>query len=195
MESLADDVHELLRSLGALPCVLGGMSMGGYIALAYIKKYAEDLRGLVLIDTKAAADDNEGKRARDQMIELARTQGARAVADKMEPRMIAPTTPQQRPQMLRRIRQMMEAVPPLTIQHAMAAMRDRADHTATLATIHVPTLIIVGESDAVTPPAVAQQMHGRISDARLVVIPDAGHVAVMEQPQMVSDAIRGLLKT
>jgi len=190
MESQADDVHALLQSIGCLPCILAGMSMGGYIALAHIKKYAQDVRALVLIDSKAAADDAEGKRARDQMIELARAQGAKAVADKTQPKLIAADTPVKRPQVLPRMREMMEQCPPLTVQHAMAAMRDRPDHTATLATIAVPTLIIVGEADAVTPPSVAEQMRGKLRNAQLATIPNAGHMAVMEQPQRVNDAVR-----
>jgi pimeloyl-ACP methyl ester carboxylesterase len=193
MESQADDVHELLSSIGGLPCVLAGMSMGGYIALAYLKKYRADVRALALIDTKAAADDAEGKRARDQMIELARMQGSKAIADKMQPKIAAPETPAKRPKVLQRMREIMEQCPPLTIQHALAAMRDRPDHTATLGTIDVPTLIIVGAQDAVTPPSAAEQLRAKIRDARLATIPDAGHMAVMEEPQLVNQALRDFL--
>jgi 3-oxoadipate enol-lactonase len=194
MESQADDVHALLQSIGGGPCILAGMSMGGYIALAYIKKYPQDVRALALIDTKAAGDDAAGKRARDQMIELARAQGARAIADKMQPKLIAPHTPDKRPQVLQRMRQIMEHCPPLTIEHALAAMRDRPDHTAALAKIAVPTLIIVGEHDAVTPPSVAEQMRASIPDSLLATIPHAGHMAVMEEPQGVNNQIRNFIE-
>ena len=193
MASLADDVHQLLRSIDALPCVLAGLSMGGYVALAYASKYASDLRGLALIDTKSTADDAEGRRARDQMIELARTQGAKAVADKMQPRMLAPSTLEQRPDVVAQLRILMEACPVKTIEHAQAAMRDRPDRTSILASLSAPVLIIVGEHDAITPPAAAEHMKQNAKQAELVVIKDAGHMSPMEQPEPVNAALRRVL--
>src|SRR5439155_15735423 len=90
IESLADDVHELLKTIGALPCILGGLSMGGYVTLAFAKRYPTDLRGLVLIDTKAEGDTADGKAAREKMIQLAREKGSKAVAEQMMPKMLAP---------------------------------------------------------------------------------------------------------
>ena len=90
IESLADDVHALLESIVALPCVLGGLSMGGYVALAYAKKYPADLKALALIDTKAEGDTPEGKQGRQKMIDLVREKGSPAVAGQMMPRMFAP---------------------------------------------------------------------------------------------------------
>src|SRR5688500_15178660 len=125
MESLADDVHTLLVELEALPCVLGGLSMGGYVALAYGKKYPTDLRGLMLIDTRAEGDTPEGRQAREKMIALARDSGSKAVADQMMPKMVTSGAP---PEVTQQLRQIMEACPSTTIQHALAAMRDRPDH-------------------------------------------------------------------
>jgi pimeloyl-ACP methyl ester carboxylesterase len=190
METLADDVHELLESIGALPCVLAGLSMGGYVALAYIKKYPTDLAALALIDTKAEPDNAEGKTARNQMIDTARAQGSKPIADKMQPRLLDPQTERRTPDVVKRVREMMESCPPRTIAHALAAMRDRADHTATLATIRVPTLIIVGETDAITPPDVARQMREMIKGSRLEIIRDSGHMSPMEQPDKVNAILR-----
>ena len=193
LPALADDVHALLEDLGALPCVLGGLSMGGYVALAYAKKYPADLRGLMLIDTKAEADTAEGKQGREKMIDLVRKEGPKAIADQMVPKMLAGDAAGQRPQSAASLRALMEACPPKTIEHALAAMRDRPDRAGELASIEAPTLVIVGESDAITPPDVAEAMARKIPGARLVTIRGAGHMSPMEQPEQVNRAIRSFM--
>jgi 3-oxoadipate enol-lactonase len=193
LESLADDIHALAGAVGAIPLVLAGLSMGGYVALAYAKKYPSDLRGLVLIDTKAEADTAEGKQGRDKMIELARKEGSRAVAEQMMPKMLAKDADGQRPQTAQALRRIMEACPPKTIQNALAAMRDRPDRSGELASIKVPTLVIVGDSDAITPPNVAESMAKKIPGALLVTIRGAGHMSPMEQPDQVNRALRAFL--
>jgi pimeloyl-ACP methyl ester carboxylesterase len=190
MESLADDVHALLADLGALPAIIGGLSMGGYVMLAYAKKYPTDLRGLMLIDTKAEGDTPEGKEGRQKMIDLARSQGAKAVADQMMPKMLAPDADKSRPQVKRELDQIMASQTPLTIEHALSAMRDRPDMAAHLPSVAVPTLVIVGEHDAITPPAGAEKMTKAVPRATYVLIRGAGHMSPMEQPQQVTDAMR-----
>jgi len=170
--------------------VIGGLSMGGYVALAHAKKYPTDLRGLVLIDTKAEGDTTEGKQGREKMIALVREKGSKAVADQMMPKMLAPGADKQRPDVARHLRLIMEACPPRTIANALAAMRDRPDRTHDLPSIPVPALIIVGEHDAITPPAQAQAMAKEIPNAQLVTVRDSGHMSPMEQPQQVNDALR-----
>lgn len=191
MESQADAVHALLDELGALPCVLAGLSMGGYIALAYACKYPADLRGLMLVDTKAEGDSAEQKQGRQKMIELVRARGSKAVAEQMLPRMLAPDTPQKRPVVAQALRSIMEACPPKTIEHALVAMRDRPDRSPNLPSISVPTLIIVGDADSITPVPVAEQMQKQIPNAQLVVIKGAGHMSPMEQPAQVNRAMGG----
>ena len=193
LASLADDVHALLAAIGALPAVFGGLSMGGYVALEYVKKYPSDLKGLMLIDTKAEGDSPEGKQARDKMIELVRSKGSPAVAEQMMPKMLAPDSAQSRPGVARELRSIMEACPALTIAHALAAMRDRNDHTADLPSIAEPTLVLVGDADAITPPKVAHTMHEAIPRSQVAVIQGAGHMAIMEQPEQVNRAMRDFL--
>lgn len=190
IESLAEDVHQLLTSINALPCILGGLSMGGYVALAYVRKYPTDVRGLILADTKAAGDDLQQKEGRGKMIELVRREGSKAVAYQMLPRLVAEDVPRSRPAIAGALRTMMEACPPKTIEHALAAMRDRPDRTTELASISVPTLIIVGETDVITPVSVAQSMQERIPNATLAVIRGAGHMSPIEQPGQVNQALR-----
>lgn len=194
IESLADDVHALLSAVGALPTVLVGLSMGGYVALAYAKKYSADLRGLVLVDTKAEGDTTEGKTGRQKMIDLVRKEGSKAVADQMRPKMLAKDAAEQRPQQAQALRRNMESCPPKTIEHALAAMRDRPDRSSELSSIKVPTLVVVGESDAITPPDVAQAMSKKIAGAELVTIRGAGHMSPMEQPEQVNRALRAFLE-
>jgi pimeloyl-ACP methyl ester carboxylesterase len=195
IEALADEVHALLADIGALPAVIGGLSMGGYVALAYAKKYPKDLRGLVLIDTKADADTTEGRAARDKMIALVREKGSAAVAEQMMPKMMAPDADKQRPAVAKQLRAIMDACPPLTIAHALAAMRDRPDRTGDLPSTPVPTLVIVGEHDAITPPDKAQAIVKDVPGAQLVTVRGAGHMSPMEQPQQVNDALRRFLST
>ena len=194
LESLADDLHALAEALDAIPFILAGLSMGGYVALAYAKKYPGDLRGLVLIDTKAEADTPEGKEGRGKMIELVRKDGSKAVAEQMMPKMLARDAAEQRPQTAQALRLMMEACPPKTIEHALAAMRDRPDRSGELSAIKVPTLVIVGESDAITPQGVAESMAGKVPGARLEVIRGAGHMSPMEQPEQVNRTLRAFLE-
>lgn len=193
IESLADDIHALLSAVDAIPMVLAGLSMGGYVALAYAKKYPADLRGLIFLDTKAEADTADGRQGREKMIELVRKEGSKPIADQMMSKMLAKDAADRRPQTAQTLRQMMEACPPKTIEHALAAMRDRPDRSGELASIKVPTLVIVGESDAITPPSVAEAMVRKIPNAQLVVIDGAGHMSPMEQPEQVNRALRAFL--
>ena len=189
IESLADDTHLFLEQLAASPCVLAGLSMGGYVALAYARKYPEDLRGLILVDTKAEADTPQAKEGRAKMIDLARTSGAKAVAEEMLPKMLSNATQQNRPDVVKTLRAMMGDCSPQAIEYALAAMRDRPDRTPELPGIKTPTLIIVGESDAITPPEVAERMQKAIPGATREVIRGAGHMAPLEQPEQVNRAI------
>jgi 3-oxoadipate enol-lactonase len=189
LESLADDIHLFLQQLVAVPCVLGGLSMGGYVAQAYAKKYPGDLRGLVLVDTKAEGDSAEAKAGREKMIEVARTSGAAAVAEAMIPKMLAEGTRTSRPEVVKTVRGLMENCPPRTIEYALAALRDRPDLTGDLPSIRVPTLVIVGDEDAITPPKFSELMRDRIPNAKLEVVRGAGHLAPVEQPEQVNRAI------
>jgi 3-oxoadipate enol-lactonase len=189
IDSLADDLHAFLADWGLLPCTLAGLSMGGYISLAFALRHPQSLLGLILVDTRAEADTADGKSNRGKMIELVRSSGSHAIVDLMFPKLVAPSTPADRPEVAAAVREMMEACPPKTIELALAAMRDRPDRTSELPNIPVPALIIVGEQDAITPPSVAQAMHDAMPRSVLEIIPDAGHMAPMEQPEAVTDVI------
>jgi pimeloyl-ACP methyl ester carboxylesterase len=193
IESAADEVHTLLSGINALPCVLGGLSMGGYIAMAFARKYPQDLKSLILLDTKAPPDDEKARDGRNTMIDLARASGTKAVVDQMLPKLVAPGVLKTRPQIDLQLRQIAESQPAETIVHALAALRDRPDALPGLAKIAVPTLIIVGDGDQVTPPSAAEQMQLAIPGSSLAVIRGAGHMSAVEQPGQVNQAIRRFL--
>jgi 3-oxoadipate enol-lactonase len=197
LETVADDLHQLLAKLDALPCVLGGLSMGGYIALAFAHKYPQALKGLILIDTKSDADSPEQKDGRMKMAELARSKGPAAVADQMMPKLLAATVSADgpagaggRPELIKRVRQIMESCPSETIAIAALAMKDRADHRALLAKLNMPVLVIVGDQDILTPPSIAQSMVHSLPQGAMSLIHGAGHLTSMEQPEQVNRAIR-----
>ena len=194
IDALAEDVWALLKSLALLPCVLGGLSMGGYVALAFADRFAGDLRGLALVDTKAEADDEAGRRRRDETVALLRRGGVTAVAEAMHPRMLAPATYAARPETADALMRIMRDTPAPTVEQATIAMRDRPNRTAVLARIDVPSLVLVGESDAITPPDQARRMAERLPSSRLVVVPDAGHLAPLEQPEAVAEALLDLME-
>lgn len=191
--SLADDVHALLQSIDALPCVLGGLSMGGYVAFVFLTRCPKDLGGLMLIDTKCEGDSSEAKQGRMKMIETVRTAGVKAVADQMMPKMLMAKTLQSGAAVVGKVRAIMESCPALTIEHACLAMCDREDYCDELPSISVPTLIVAGEHDALTTPEMARGMQRNIPHARVEIIPDSAHLTPMENAGAVTAAMRSFL--
>ena len=188
IQSLADGLAEFAKQLQLSKFALAGLSMGGYIVEAFASKYESMLSSLILVDTKAEADNPQQKQGRDKMIELVRTSGSKAVADDMLGKMLSPETIRTSPQIVRDLRAMMEAVPPKTIETALAAMRDRSEYLSLLPKLTVPLLIVVGQDDVIAPPTLAQAMQQTAPNAKLAIIPTAGHLAPLEQPKAVADA-------
>ncbi len=193
MELLAEDVRGLLNHLALEQVVLGGLSMGGYVALAFYRKYPERVRALLLADTRAGADLPEVRKTRYEMIELAQREGPGAVAERMLPRLLAPSTFQRHPELVERLRRIIEAATVRGITGALAGMAERPDSTDLLPKIACPTLIIVGENDIVTPPSEARAMADAIPLSRLCVIPEAGHLSNMEKPSIFNQSLRDWL--
>ncbi len=180
---MADDVAGMIDG----PVVLGGLSMGGYVALAFFRKYRDRVRALILADTRAEADDATGRANRDKMIAFAQTHTARDVIDSVMPKMAI------QPHAIEKIRALASSQPIAGIVNAVRAMRDRPDSTDLLPQIKVPTLVIVGSDDALTPPPLAQGLAGRIAGARLEVIPDAGHISNLDNPAAFNRALQTFL--
>jgi pimeloyl-ACP methyl ester carboxylesterase len=152
MEQLADDVAGLMDVLGMQDAILCGLSMGGYVAFAFLRKYRQRLRGLILADTRPGADTDEGKANRENIANLALSQGTGAIADLQLPKLISEYTRQHHPEVEARTRQMINAATPQGIAAASRGMAQRADSTDLLPTITCPTLVLAGEQDTLTPP-------------------------------------------
>lgn len=182
MDRYADDVAALLDVLGIERAVIAGMSMGGYVALAFWRRHRERVRALLLTDTRATADTPAGREGRRAVIALARERGSVGVAEKLIQTLVGETTKRQRPEIVAALRAMLERASVDAIVGASEAMLDRPDSTPTLATIDVPTLIVVGDEDVLTPPADADALRRGIAGSRLETIAGAGHASNFERP-------------
>jgi len=190
MEQFADDLAALLDALGiSEPVVYCGLSMGGYIAFQFWRKYAERLRGLVLCDTRAAADSPEAAAARHVMADRVLAEGPRPLVEMMLPRLFGETTRQERPEVVEGLRRVMMANSPRGIAAAAHGMAARPDMTAALKEIRCPTLVVVGEDDVISPPAEMRGIAQAIPGAKFVEIPAAGHMSPLENPAAVNAAI------
>ncbi|HEY7269161.1 MAG TPA: alpha/beta fold hydrolase [Dehalococcoidia bacterium] len=185
----ADDVRGLLDNLGIDKAVICGFSMGGYVAFAFLRRYPERVRGLILADTRPQPDAPEGKAGRFQSALTAQNQGVGAIAEAMIGRLVSQKSLDERPQLVQRVKDMMLSTPVQGIAGDLMSMAERPDSVAMLPTIKVPTLVIVGERDGLTPPADSQLMAERIAGAKLEVIPGAAHVANMEEPEIFNKAV------
>ena len=191
VEQYADDAARLLDALGLTqPIIVGGLSMGGYIALAFQRRHPQRVAGLILAATRAGADSAEGKAKRDEAAAAARAQGTRAIIDSMLPKMLAPRTYQTRPDIVAEARAIMAATPVAGILGALAALRDRPDATQQLATIRQPVLVIHGADDQLIPPSAAEAMAQALPNSRLALLPGCGHLLNLEQPAAFTAAVR-----
>jgi pimeloyl-ACP methyl ester carboxylesterase len=195
VEAMADDVAALLEALAVRkPVVLGGLSMGGYVALAFARRHPTRLRALVLADTRAEPDTPEGKANRNQTIAFAQTHSAAEVIEQMLPKLLGEETRRMRPEVGEEVRQIAAAQSPAAIVAALQALRDRPDARPGLGVVRVPALVVVGGDDTLTPPAVAQALANGIPGAHLVTIGAAGHLSNLEQPAAFNDAVRSFLR-
>jgi 3-oxoadipate enol-lactonase len=193
MERIADDAAALLDHLGIPRVVVVGLSMGGYAAFALVRRHADRLRGLVLADTRAGADTEEGRKNRAVLAEKVRKEGPPAAADAFLPKLLGETTHKERPQLAARLREIILANPARGIADALAGLAARADSTGTLREIRVPTLVVVGAEDVLTPVAESEAMAAAIAGARVEVIRRAGHLANLEEPAAFNATLQAFL--
>jgi pimeloyl-ACP methyl ester carboxylesterase len=190
MEQYADDLAELLDALRITePIVLVGLSMGGYIAWQFVRKYPHRLRALVQCDTRAAADNDEARAGRIKMANNVAEWGSGRVAEMMGPKLFSPRSFEKKPEIVAAVRRVVESTSPAAIAAAQRGMAARPDVTSLLPTIRVPTLVIVGDQDVISPPSEMQSIAAAIPDAEFVVIPDSGHMTTLENPTAVNDAL------
>ncbi len=182
LDAWADSVAVTLTAMGIPRVVLGGLSMGGYLAFAFWRRHAVRVRALILADTRAGADSDESKTKRNAAQALARTEGAAAIAKAMLPGMFGKTTRAAHPELDIPIGEMMRRQHVESIVAALDALRDRPDSTPTLETISVPTLVVCGDEDVLTPMPESELMQRGIPGSRLARIPGAGHLSNFEAP-------------
>ena len=191
MDEMAGDVIELLDALQITePIVLGGLSMGGYVALALIAHDPERVRGLMLIDTRAAADTPEAARNREDLARKVETSGSVGhVVEGMFPRLFSESTRVGHPELVTWLRAAMEKTPRAAWSARSGAWPPGPIARPSWRRITVPTLVMVGADDVITPPDEARKMAEALPRAKLVVIPHAGHVSPFENPDAANEAI------
>jgi 3-oxoadipate enol-lactonase len=187
------DLIDLLDGLHVDDAVVCGLSMGGYVAFSLLRRAPAYVRALVLADTRPQADTPEGRAARSATLKLVDEEGSRAVADSMIPKLLGDTTRAKRPEVVQRVRDLAASNSKESIAGAVRVLMSRPDSTPLLPTIRQPTLIIVGDEDAITPPSDAEQMRALIPGAELVRIPECGHLASLERPEAFNGALARFL--
>jgi 3-oxoadipate enol-lactonase len=191
MAAYADDLAALLDVLGIEQAALCGLSLGGYIAFEFLRRYRERVTALIVMSARAEADTPERKASRDDMIARVRRYGVRTLAEELAPRFLEKTAA---PDTKERLQEMMERTSVAGAVGALEAMRDRPDSTPLLSSLGgLPTLFVIGERDVRTPRATMQPMADRLPRARFEVIPDAGHVAPLESPAEITAQLRSFL--
>ena len=195
MEQMADDVAGTLDALGVdQPIVLVGLSMGGYVAFQFVRKHGSKLRGLVLCDTRSAADAPEAAAGRLKLAEHVLRAGTHYAAEAMLPRAFAPSTFRDNPAVTEMARETVLATSPVGIAAALHGLAQRPDMTGFLPSIRVPTLVVVGEQDVISPPDEMREMAVRIPGSEFVVIPRSGHLPPVENPVAFNEAVEKFLR-
>ena len=190
----ANAVAAELDLLGIDQVVIGGTSMGGYVAMAFARLFADRVIGLALLDTRATADAAEGAAGRRGMADqLERELVTAPLLDIVFPRLLGSTSFAERPNVVGEVRTVVARCSPLGAAWAQRAMAARPDSTATLTALSVPAAVIVGEEDQLTPPTDAHAMVQDLTDAALTVVPRAGHLTPLEDPDAVVQALNDLL--
>ena len=193
IDDYAVDVVDLLKELGITSAVVGGCSMGGYVTFALLRAAPSLARGIVLADTRAGADTSEGRANRRAMLALAEREGPSGVARDMTGKLLGKTSLDERPELEPLVRRWIKQQSHEAIQAAILRMMSRPDSFGMLPSIAAPALVIVGEEDTLTPPAESRKLAEALPTAELVIVPRAGHLANIEQPDAFNAALSRFL--
>lgn len=194
IELFVDDLIALLDYLKITNTVVCGFSMGGYVALRAIERNPERFNALILCDTTSAADSNEAKLRRATSIKLIKKDGVKPFAEGFLKAVFADPSFSTKQIIIDETRKMILANSPIGVCGALLAMAARTDTTEALSKIGVPTLVLVGEHDTITPPAAAKTMHGRIQNSKMHVISSAAHMSSMENPNVFNEHLIKFLR-
>ncbi len=189
----AADLAALLDHLGIDGAVVGGLSMGGQIALEFLRLFPDRVRGLLLADTFPAAETEAGKAARNAMADRLLREGMAGYADEVLTKMVAPANVAALPEVAGHVRRMMAGAPPEGAAAALRGRAERPDYGELLTRVAVPALVVVGRDDEYTPVSDAEGMHARLPDSELVVIEGAAHMPNLERPREFDKALGAFL--
>lgn len=190
MQQMADDLAALLDTLEVTdPVIFCGLSMGGYVAWRFWERHRQRVRALVLCDTRSAPDTPEAARGRQQLAAKVLSEGAGVVAEAMLPKLFAKETAARQPHLVEATEQVIRRTSAEGIAAALRGMAERPDATPLLSTINVPTLVVVGQHDAISPPAEMRGIADAINGVKFVEVPDAGHMSPLENAPAVNTAL------
>ena len=193
LDAAADDVAELLDRLELDRVVLGGLSMGGYVAMAFLRRHPERVSALLLADTKASADPAPAQENRERIAKAVLEEGSTILVDEVLPALLGATTVASRPMVAGRVRGLVQAAPGAAVAWAQRAMAARPDSFDTLRAFAGPALVVVGDEDQLSPVADAQAMADALPSARLAVLPEAGHLTAVETPEAFTAEVAGFV--
>jgi pimeloyl-ACP methyl ester carboxylesterase len=194
LNPVADDVAALMDRLGIEQAGVVGLSLGGYVAMAMLRRHRPRIQALALIDTKATADDNAGRSKRERIADTLDAEGSvRVLLDEAVPGLLGATTHATRPEVLDQVRTIVSGVDPAAAAWMQRAMATRPDSVATLEDFDGPTLVVVGAEDGVTPPEQAEIMFDALPDSELAVLPECGHLSALERPDDIAELLGDLL--
>ncbi|MBK8226691.1 MAG: alpha/beta fold hydrolase [Flavobacteriales bacterium] len=194
MEAYADDLRALLDAHGLERAVLCGLSMGGYVAMAFADRWPERVQGLILCNTRSTADTEEGKAAREQTASDALEKGAAVIARAMIPKVLSERTRREQAQAAARVEAIMAGQRPEAIAAASRGMALRPDRTRVLRELNKPALIVTGSDDALMPLPTSEAMRAALPDSRMVVIEGAAHLSPVEAPERFNAEVSMFLK-
>jgi len=194
MNDYAADVLALMDSLELENAVIGGLSMGGYVTFAMFRQDPSRFTGMFLADTRPQGDTPQAREGRVRMREVLATDGPHGVADQMLPKLLTDATRRDRAEVVRQTRAMIESTAPDAIDAAIGALMGRPDSTPDLSRISCATLVVVGAEDEITPVAEAELMQRAIPRSTVIVIPGAGHLSNLDQPEVFSRALGDFLR-
>lgn len=193
LDDYVDDLIRIMDECGIERAVVGGLSMGGYVSMRLAERAPERVRGMMLFSTRANADDAKALEMRRQWIEIVKHRGVRYFAEDFLKRLFAPQTYVQAPRIIEHQLGIIETHQPIGVVGTIRALATRTDMTAGLSKVAVPTIIIYGEEDALTPVAIGREIQAKIAGSEFHVIPAAAHMCNLENPERFNELLYDFL--
>jgi len=190
----AERVGELLDRLRLDRVVLGGLSMGGYVAFACLRLFPERISALLLANTRPEPDPEDAREARRETARRVAEEGVEVLLKLQMERLLSRATFETKKAVVEYVRGMILEASPDGVVAALGAMRERPDATDLLGEINVPTLVIGGAEDELSTPEVMGEMAKKIPNARHLTLPEAGHLSNLEAPGEFNAALREFLE-